>query len=88
LDTLPSIFGGLSVFRPLSADCQSCAISSLTVITSDRTEFEGNLTSFSSLQAGQNVTVRGFLIKNGFAGPGPVPAGSPQFVAEKVRLQP
>ena len=85
LDTLPSIFGSFSVFRPLSADCQSCAVSSLTIVTSAKTEFEGDLTGFSSLQVGQNVTVRGFLIKNGFAGPGPIPAGSPQMIAAKVR---
>ena len=87
VDTLPSLFGSFSVstFRPLSADCQSCALESITVVTSGQTEFEDALGGFSAIQVGDNVTVRGLLIKNGFTGPGPVPLGSPQLVAAKVR---
>ena len=87
LDTLPSLFGSFSTsnLRPLSAGCQSCALGSISVVTSDLTEFEDAANGLSSLQVGDTVTVRGLLIKNGFAGPGPVPVGLPQLVAAKVR---
>jgi hypothetical protein len=85
LVNLPILFGSLSIFRPISADCQSCAAGLLTVVTSDRTEFENAPGGLSALQVRDNVTARGFLIKNGLVGPGPLPAGSPQLVAAKVR---
>jgi hypothetical protein len=85
LVNLPILFGSLDIFRPLSADCQSCAAGSMTVVTSGKTEFDDALGGFSSLQVGDNVTVRGFILKNGFVGPGPIPAGFPQLVAAKVR---
>jgi hypothetical protein len=87
LTALPSIFGTLTLMRPLSADCQNCSIASLIVVTSDQTEFEDLPGGFSGLQVGQTVTVRGLLIKNGFQGPGPIGSGSPQLVVGKVRLQ-
>jgi hypothetical protein len=88
LDTLPSLFGIPTPLlpRPLSADCQNCAIASITVATSDQTEYEDLPGGFTGLQVGQTVTVRGLLLKNGFQGPGPIGSGSPQFVAGKVRL--
>ena len=86
LDTLPSVFGTLTLLRPLSADCQNCAVASITVATSDQTEYEDLPGGFTGLQVGQTVTVRGLLLKNGFQGPGPIGSGSPQFVAGKVRL--
>jgi hypothetical protein len=82
---LPILFGSQDIFRPLSADCQSCAAGSMTVVTADITEFENAFGGFSALQVGDNVTVRGLLIKNGFVGPGPIPAGLPQLVAAIVR---
>jgi hypothetical protein len=87
LDTLPSLFGSFSTsnLRPLSAGCQLCALGSISVVTSDQTEFEDAAGGLTSLQVGDTVTVRGLLIKNGFAGPGPVPVGSPQLVTAKVR---
>jgi len=85
LVNLPVLFGSLDIFRPLSADCQSCSAGSMTAVTSDKTEFENAAGGFSALQVGDNVTVRGFIIKNGFVGPGPIPAGFPQLVAAKVR---
>jgi hypothetical protein len=87
LGTLPSVFGSASVFRPLSADCQSCAITSIQVTTSSATEFEDDLTDVSGLVVNDTVTVRGLLLKNSFAGPGPISSFPPQLVAEKVRRQ-
>ena len=87
LVTLPSIFGTplpAQVFRPLSADCQSCLIESLTVRTAAATQFEDLPGGFSSLTTGSTVTVRGLLFKDVFQGP--VPTGTPLLVAEKVRL--
>jgi len=86
LSGLPSIFGTFTLLRQLSADCQNCSISSALVATSSQTAFEGGLTSFSNLQIGYTVTVRGLLFKNGFQGPGPIGNGSPTLVAGKVRL--
>ncbi len=86
LTALPSIFGTLTLLRPLSADCQNCSIASALVATSTLTAFEGGLTSFTDLQIGNTVTVRGLLFKNGFQGPGPIGNGSPTLVASKVRL--
>jgi hypothetical protein len=83
---LPSIFGGIALLRPLSADCQNCSIASMTVATSESTEYEGGLNVFSDLQVNDAVTVRGLLLKNAFQGPGPIGAGSPLLVAGKVRL--
>lgn len=85
LGTLPSLFGSASIFRPLSADCQSCAIRSLNVMTSAVTEFEDGLTGVSGLVVNDVVIVRGLLLKNGFTGPGPISPFPPQFVAAKVR---
>ncbi len=85
LGTLPSVFGSASLFRPLSADCQSCAITSVQVTTSSATEFEDELTDVSELAVNDTVTVRGLLLKNGFSGPGPLSPFSPQLVAAKVR---
>jgi hypothetical protein len=85
LINLPILFGSLDRFRQLSADCQSCSVGSMTVVTSDQTEFENATGGFSALQVGDNVTVRGFIVKDGFAGPGPPGSGSPQLVAAKVR---
>ena len=86
LTSLPSVFGTFTLLRPLSADCQDCSISTAIVTTSNQTAFEGGLTSFSDLQIGYAVTVRGLLFKNGFKGPGPIGNGSPTLVASKVRL--
>ncbi len=86
LDTLPSIFGGAALLRPLSADCQNCSIASITVTTSQATEFEDIANGFSGLQVGNIVTIRGFLLKDTFQGPGPVGNGFPALVAGKVRL--
>ena len=85
LTSLPSLFGSFTFFRPLSAGCQSCAVGSMTVVTSDQTQFEDGLAGLSSLQVGDTVTMRGILIKDGLLGPGPIPAGSPQLIAAKVR---
>jgi hypothetical protein len=87
LGTLPSVFGSASLFRPLSADCQSCAITSVQVTTSSATEFEDELTGVSGLVVNDTVTVRGLLLKNSFTGPGPISPFPPQLVAEKVRRQ-
>jgi hypothetical protein len=85
LGTLPSLFGSASVFRPLSADCQSCATGSVNVTTSAATEFEDGLTGVSGLVVNDTVILRGLLLKNGFTGPGPISPFPPQFVAAKVR---
>lgn len=85
LGSLPSLFGGTALFRPLSADCQSCAVSSINVVTSDQTVFE-NPGGITGLQIANTVAVRGLLIKNGFAGPNPPGTGSPQLVAARVRV--
>lgn len=85
LDTLPSIFGSATVPRPLSTDCQSCAITSVQVTTSDKTEFENGLTGVADLIVNNTATVRGLLVKNGFTGPGPISTSSPELVAERVR---
>ncbi len=86
INNLPSIFGNPSslppVLRPLTADCQSCAVSSIDVITSSQTEFESPLTGLPAIN--DTVTVRGLLFKNGFAGPTPG-SGQPTLVAKKVR---
>ena len=87
LDQLPSLFGSNGVFRPLSADCQSCFIGSILVATSTGTEFEDGLSGVSGLTLGQTVTVRGLLFKNGFAGPSPGNFEPPEMVAKKVRRQ-
>jgi len=86
LSSLPSLLGTSTLLRPLSADCQNCSIASITVVTSAQTEFEGLAGGSTGLQVGQTVAVRGLLIKNAFQGPGPIGSGSPQLVAEKVRL--
>jgi hypothetical protein len=88
LSSLPSLLGTSTLLRPLSADCQNCSIASITVVTSAQTEFEGLAGGSTGLQVGQTVAVRGLLIKNAFQGPGPIGSGSPQLVAEKVRLVP
>jgi hypothetical protein len=89
LGTLPSLFGTASgVFRPLSADCQSCAITSVQVTTSSATEFADELTGVSGLVVNDTVTVRGLLLKNSFTGPGPIsPSFPPLLVAGRVRRQ-
>ena len=88
LVTLPSIFGTSSplVLRPLSADCQSCLIETLTVRTFAETAYEDLPGGFSGLINGSTVTIRGLLLKDGFQGPGPNSSGTPLLVAEKVRL--
>ncbi len=87
LDQLPSLFGSNGMFRPLSADCQACFIGSILVTTSTATEFEDGLSGVSGLTTGQTVTVRGLLLKNGFAGPSPGNFESPELVAKKVRQE-
>jgi len=74
-------------FRLLSADCQSCPIGSLNVVTSAVTEFEDRLTDVSGLVVNDTVIVRGLLLKNGFTGCGSISPFPPQFVAAKVRRQ-
>jgi hypothetical protein len=85
LGQLPSIFGNVSTFRPLSADCQSCTVLSIQVNTSSQTEFEG-VTGVSFIPLNSTVTVRGLLVKDAFTGPGPTSPFSPRLVASKVRL--
>jgi hypothetical protein len=88
LVTLPSIFGTSFplVTRPLSADCQSCIIDTLTVRTSTATVFEDIPGDFNGLLTGSTLTIRGLLFKDVFQGPGPTSSGTPRLVAEKVRL--
>jgi hypothetical protein len=83
---LPSIFGTALPQnpRPLSADCQTCLIQTMTVRTAASTEYEDLPSGFSSLLTGSTVTVRGLLFKNTFTGP--FPTGTPLFMAQKVRL--
>jgi hypothetical protein len=86
---LPSLFGislPPPLVRPLSADCQSCLIETLTVRTSAATEYEDLPGGFSGLLNGSMVTVRGLLFKDGFQGPGPSSSGKPLFMAQKVKL--
>ncbi len=84
---LPSLFGMQlpQSLRPLSSDCQSCLIETLTVRTGSATEYEDLPGGFSGLQTGQTVTVRGLLFKDGFAGPNPG-FGTPLFMAQEIRL--
>jgi len=88
IDTLPSILGTASFLRPLSADCQSCTVQSVDVVTSSATVFGSGLVNVSSLAVNNIVEVRGLLIKSGFIGPGPTSGFLPALVATQVRLQP
>ena len=88
IDTLPSILGTASFLRALSADCQSCAVQSVDVVTSSATVFGSGLVNVSSLAVNNIVEVRGLLIKSGFIGPGPTSGFPPALVATQVRLQP
>jgi hypothetical protein len=54
--------------------------STILVLTSNVTEFLGSSSSFSTLQAGQIVAVRGLLFKSG-------PANTPTLIARRVRTQ-
>ena len=88
VDSLPSVLGIPPAFlRPLSADCQSCAIGSVRVTASESTGFEDGLTGVWDLTVNSTVTVRGLLVKNGFTGPGPTSPFPPHLVASKVRRQ-
>ncbi len=86
LSGLPSLFTNPDD-RPLSVDCPvgppACTITSILVSTSSQTEFE-DVANVTGLNAGGFVTVRGLLLKSGFAGPGPG-TGTPEVIAEKVR---
>jgi len=86
LGSLPSLFGTSTLLRPLSADCQSCSITSAVVSTSSSTQFEGGLSDFTGLLVGNTVNVRGLLVKNAFAGPTSPGSGSPELITDKVRL--
>ena len=88
LVTLPSIFGASFplLLRPLSSDCQSCVIETITVFTFDGTEFQDLPGGFSGLLTGSTVTLRGLLFKADFQGPGPTSSGTPRLIAERIRL--